>query len=211
MQIIQKNNSKTNGKYLPVMEEFYSIQGEGFNTGTAAYFIRIGGCDVCCEWCDIKESWNSELFPLTDVDDIVLRVKTFPVKAVLVTGGEPLLYKLDYLCDELKKQNIKLFLETSGSHFLSGSWYWICLSAKKNSPPLEENFKRADELKVIIFDESDFEWAEKNANLVKPDCILYLQPERSRSEKMMHVIVDYILENPKWRISLQSHKYMKIP
>ncbi|MBI9038699.1 MAG: 7-carboxy-7-deazaguanine synthase QueE, partial [Bacteroidales bacterium] len=194
MQIIQKNNPKLNGKSLPVMEEFYSIQGEGFNTGTAAYFIRIGGCDVCCEWCDIKESWNSDLFPLTDVDDIVLRVKTFPVKAVLITGGEPLLYKLDYLCDKLKKQNIKLFLETSGSHFLSGSWDWICLSAKKNSPPLEENFKRADELKVIIFDESDFEWAEKNANLVKSDCILYLQPEWSRSEKMMQVIVDYILE-----------------
>ncbi len=211
MGINQKNNSESNGKYLPVMEEFYSIQGEGFNTGTAAYFIRIGGCDVCCEWCDIKESWNSELFPLTDVDDIVKRAKTFPAKAVLITGGEPLLYDLDYLCDELKKQNIKLFLETSGSLFLSGNWDWICLSAKKNSPPLNENFQRADELKVIISDESDFAWAEINARLVKSDCVLYLQPEWSRSEEMMQVIVDYILENPKWKISLQSHKYMKIP
>ena len=211
MKINQKNNSKSNGKFLPVMEEFYSIQGEGFNTGTAAYFIRIGGCDVCCEWCDIKESWNSELFPLTNVDEIAVRAENYPAKAVLVTGGEPLLYNLDYLCDKLKKQNIKLFLETSGSHFLSGTWDWICLSAKKNSPPLEENFKRADELKVIIFDESDFEWAEKNARLVKTNCVLFLQPEWSRSDELMQIIVDYILENPKWKISLQSHKYMKIP
>ena len=199
------------GKLLPVMEEFYSLQGEGHNTGKAAYFLRIGGCDVGCSWCDVKESWNAELHPLVSTDTIVKNIWNCPAKAVVVTGGEPLQYNLDYLCSLLKENNIQTFLETSGSFQVSGEWDWICLSPKKKSPPMDEVYGLASELKVIIHDESDFIWAEENAKKLTSETILLLQPEWSRRKEMMPLIVSYILNHPKWNISLQSHKYMNIP
>ncbi len=199
------------GKMLPLMEEFYTIQGEGHNTGQAAYFIRIGGCDVGCRWCDVKESWNRKLHPPTLTENIVKNAASHPAKSVVVTGGEPLMNNLDFLCDELKKQGVSRFLESSGAHPYSGEWEWICVSPKKNSPPVESVYKRASELKVVIEMVEDFEWAEKNAALVPEDCLLFLQPEWSKAENMMHDITEYVMKNPKWRISIQSHKYMHIP
>ncbi|MFZ4563630.1 MAG: 7-carboxy-7-deazaguanine synthase QueE [Bacteroidales bacterium] len=199
------------GKLLPVMEEFYSLQGEGFNTGQAAYFIRVGGCDVGCTWCDVKESWNANDFPPVSTDIIVAHAASYPAKAIVVTGGEPLLYNMDYLCSELHKNGISRYLETSGSQPLSGKWDWICVSPKKDAPPLDEVARQASELKVIIHDHTDFQWGEENARRVPAACLLYLQPEWSRHEQMMPEIIRYIQENPKWRISLQSHKYMHIP
>ena len=200
-----------NGKALPLMEDFYTIQGEGFHTGKPAYFTRIGGCDVGCSWCDVKESWNAELWPVTPTDEIVRRVLTSPAKAVVVTGGEPLIYQLGYFCDQLKNNGFETYLETSGSHPMSGSWDWVCLSPKKFSPPLEENYKRADEYKVIVQNQGDFKWAEKNVHRLRSDCKLYLQPEWSKATQMMEAIVEYVKANPGWNISLQSHKYMHIP
>ena len=193
------------------MEAFYTIQGEGAQTGNAAFFIRIGGCDVGCYWCDVKESWNPDLHPVTDTDDIVSKVFESKAESVVVTGGEPLIYNLDYLCKRIKERNIKLFLETSGAWPFSGKWDRLCLSPKRNKKPLNENYNKADELKVIIFDENDFEWAEECALKVNDKCLLLLQPEWSNRDVMMLKIVDYILGNPKWRMSLQSHKYMGIP
>ncbi|HLG02852.1 MAG TPA: 7-carboxy-7-deazaguanine synthase QueE [Bacteroidia bacterium] len=193
------------------MEEFYTIQGEGFHSGKPAYFIRLGGCDVGCHWCDVKESWDASAHPLTSADEIVKNAEKFPAKAVVVTGGEPSAFNLDYLTNELKKRGILTFIETSGAYPLTGTWDWICLSPKKNSPPKEENFKRAQELKVIVYNQDDFRWAEENARKVKPECILYLQPEWSRSKQMMPLIVDYVMKNPAWNISLQTHKFMNIP
>jgi len=199
------------GKMLPLMEEFYSIQGEGYHTGQAAYFIRIGGCDVGCSWCDVKESWNRKLHPPTLSDQIVNNAAKYPAKAVVVTGGEPLMNNMDYLCSELKKQNITRFLESSGAHPFSGEWDWICVSPKKNSPPVESVYKKANELKVVIQTIDDFEWAETNARLVNKNCMLYLQPEWSKVNEMMHEITEYVMAHPKWKISIQSHKYMRIP
>jgi organic radical activating enzyme len=199
------------GKVLPVMEEFYTLQGEGFNTGQAAYFIRVGGCDVGCKWCDVKESWNATDFPPVSVDLVVEHADSYPARAIVVTGGEPLLYNMDYICSELHSRGIRIFLETSGSQPLSGQWDWICVSPKKDAPPIPEVASKANELKVIIHDETDFNWAEENSQLVSPGCILYLQPEWSRHEMMMPGIIRYVKKNPKWRISLQSHKYMHIP
>ena len=193
------------------MEAFYTLQGEGFNTGQAACFVRIGGCDVGCWWCDVKESWNASLFPPTPVDQIVAYAASFPAKAVVVTGGEPLLYNLDYFCKKLKESGIRTFLETSGSLLLSGSWDWICLSPKKDVPPLPETLKKANELKVIIHEPEDLAWAETNRTLVSPECLLYLQPEWSSRRQIIPVIIDYIKKYPVWKISLQSHKYMNIP
>jgi len=196
---------------LPIMEEFYSLQGEGFHTGKPAYFLRIGGCDVGCFFCDVKESWDASKHQLTNTDEVIGRILANPSKAVVVTGGEPLLYDLQYLCHQLKEQNVLLFLETSGSEPISGQWDWICLSPKHNHPPLEEILSLANELKVIIYDDKDFEWAEENAAKIKGNCHLFLQPEWSNSQIMMPKIVDYVLQHPKWRISLQSHKFMNIP
>ena len=193
------------------MEEFYSIQGEGYNTGQAAYFIRIGGCDVGCQWCDIKESWNAKLHPLVNTDDIIARAVSFPAKAVVLTGGEPGMYNLDLLCKGLIENDVSIFLETSGAYDLSGEFDWICLSPKKKSPPKAPVYTKADELKVIISKEEDLEWATQQEMKVMPGCLLYLQAEWSVSEEMMPLIVDFILENPQWHISLQSHKYMHIP
>lgn len=199
------------GSLLPLMEEFYTIQGEGFHSGRTAYFIRLGGCDVGCHWCDVKESWNAELHPLTEVQTIVNNAKQHPAKAVVVTGGEPLLYNLNLLTSELHKLDIKTFIETSGAYPLSGKWDWICLSPKKFKAPLPEIMSKADELKIIIFNASDFEWAEKHATGVSSSCKLYLQPEWSNANKMTPLIVEYVKNHPKWEISLQTHKYMRIP
>lgn len=204
-----KNNN--NAHTLPIVEEFYSIQGEGFHTGKAAYFLRIGGCDVSCKWCDEKRSWDAKKFPQISVEEIIERINLVPAKAVVVTGGEPLLYNLNYLCELLKEKGIETFLETSGSEPLSGQWDWICLSPKKNSPPVETVLKKANELKVIIETVDDFIWAEENAKMVNSNSKLWLQPEWSRSKEMIQDIVNYVLEHPKWSVSLQSHKYMRIP
>jgi 7-carboxy-7-deazaguanine synthase len=199
------------GKYLPIMEEFYTIQGEGYNTGKAAYFIRVGGCDVGCHWCDVKESWNPELHPLKSVDMVVNNANMFPAKAVVITGGEPSTYNLHYITQELNKKNIELYMETSGAYPLTGIWHWICLSPKKNAPPLEEYYQKAHELKVIVYNQHDFVWAEEHAKKVHPNCKLYLQPEWSKREQMMPLIVDYVQAHPKWNVSLQTHKYLNIP
>jgi len=199
------------GKLLPIMEAFYTLQGEEYNTGEAAFFIRVGGCDVGCRWCDVKESWNPDLHPLTKTTEIIEQALAQPSKAVVVTGGEPLLYNLDFLCRELKSHNVKTYLETSGAYPLTGVWDWICLSPKKNSAPKDNIIQLANELKVIIFNDSDIAWAEKYAALVNPDCKLYLQPEWSRSKYMTPVIIEYVMQNPKWKISLQAHKFMNIP
>ena len=199
------------GKVLPVMEEFYTLQGEGFNTGQAAFFIRVGGCDVGCKWCDVKESWNSNDFPPVSTDKVVEHATSYPAKSIVVTGGEPLLYNMDYLCSELHKRDIRIFLETSGSQPVSGSWDWICVSPKKDAPPMPAVIGLANELKVIVHDNTDFQWAEENSNLVSGSCFLFLQPEWSRSRQLMPRIIEYIKSHPRWRISLQSHKYMRIP
>ena len=196
---------------LPIMEEFYSLQGEGFHTGKPAYFLRIGGCDVGCFFCDVKESWDASKHSLVSTDEAIARILENPAKAVVVTGGEPILYDLSYLCRELHKHNIELFLETSGSEPLSGEWDWICLSPKRNHPPLDTYFKIANELKVIIYDHDDFEWAEENAKKIGSHTLRFLQPEWSNSPKMLPHIVQYALDHPQWRISLQSHKFMNIP
>ena len=199
------------GTLLPLMEEFYTIQGEGFHTGKAAYFIRLGGCDVGCHWCDVKESWDAELHPLTAVGQIVENALKHPSKAVVVTGGEPLLYNLDYLTTQLRQKGVSTFIETSGVYPLSGNWDWICLSPKKFKGPTLSVAEKADELKVIVFNKSDFEWAEQHAKLVGPNCKLYLQPEWSKSKEMTPLIVEYVMNNPQWEISLQTHKYLNIP
>jgi len=205
------NQIPEDGTLLPLMEEFYTIQGEGYNTGKAAYFIRLGGCDVGCHWCDVKESWDASIHPLTTADVIVENASKYPGKAVVVTGGEPLIYNLDYLTAQLQQRGIKTFIETSGAYPLSGSWDWICLSPKKFKSPNPAVGPFAHELKVIVFNKSDFEWAEQYAQLVSPDCKLYLQPEWSKSKETTPLIVDYVMNNPKWEISLQTHKYLNIP
>jgi len=193
------------------MEEFYTLQGEGFHTGKAAYFIRIGGCDVGCSWCDIKESWNASLYPPLATDGIIARASSYPAKSVIITGGEPLNYNLAYLSQGLHERGVTIFIETSGSRPLSGNPDWICLSPKKGSPPLNDILMKADELKVIIRDTADFAWAEENGVKVREGCHLYMQPEWSRRTAIMPVIISYIKDHPVWKISLQSHKYMRIP
>lgn len=208
---ISEKDQFDGGRKLPVMEEFYTLQGEGYHMGTAAYFVRIGGCDVGCSWCDTKESWNAELFPAIELDGIIERVSNTPAKVIVVTGGEPSNYPLDYFTGKLIENGVKTMVETSGARPLSGSWDWVCLSPKKYSPPHYSNYSKANELKVIIQTTADVEWAEKNASLVKSNCILYLQPEWSKADEVMEFLPQYIMNNPKWKISLQAHKYMKIP
>ncbi|MGD0341228.1 MAG: 7-carboxy-7-deazaguanine synthase QueE [Bacteroidales bacterium] len=209
MRSDHKNDLK--GLQLPLVEEFFSIQGEGWHTGKAAYFIRLGGCDVGCSWCDSRFAWDPELHPLIKTDEIIERVISLGADSVVVTGGEPLMWNLDYLCSGLKRNNICTFLETSGTCPLSGQWNWICLSPKKNVPPSEALCHIADELKVIIENKDDFHWAEKYRKLVGRSCKLFLQPEWSRFENIIPEIVDYVRKNPVWRISLQVHKFMHIP
>ena len=198
------------GVMLPLMEEFYTIQGEGYHTGTAAYFIRIGGCDVGCHWCDVKESWNAALHPPTHIDSIVANAKQY-AKTIVITGGEPLTWDMSALTIALKREDMKIHIETSGAYPLSGIWDWICLSPKKNKLPTTSVYEAAHELKVIIYNKHDFMFAEEQALLVNENAILYLQPEWSKKEEMTPVIVKYVMENPRWRISLQTHKYLNIP
>ncbi|WP_440880599.1 7-carboxy-7-deazaguanine synthase QueE [Tenacibaculum sp. C7A-26P2] len=198
------------GEMLPLMEEFYTIQGEGAHTGTAAYFIRIGGCDIGCHWCDVKESWNAAIHPPTHADIIVENTKKY-AKTVVVTGGEPLMWNLDYLTNRLKSYHIKTHIETSGAYSFSGNWDWFCLSPKKTKLPLEKSYNEANELKMIIHNKSDFLFAEEQSKKVNTKCQLFLQPEWSKKEKMTPLIIDYVMKNPKWRISLQTHKYLNIP
>lgn len=205
------NTVPQDGSLLPLMEEFYTIQGEGFHSGKAAYFIRLGGCDVGCHWCDVKESWDANLHPLTSVEEIVKNASKYPAKTVVVTGGEPLLYNLDLLTSKLKAEGIKTFIETSGAYPLSGDWDWICLSPKKFKGPVSTITPLAGELKVIVFNKSDFEWAEEHAKLVSEDCKLYLQPEWSKATQMTPLIIDYVKDHPRWEVSLQTHKFMNIP
>lgn len=198
------------GVMLPLMEEFYTIQGEGYHTGKAAYFIRVGGCDVGCHWCDVKESWNADLHPPTIANKIVENAKKY-TDTVVVTGGEPLMWSMDYLTNLLQKNNLKTHIETSGAYSFSGKWDWFCLSPKKTKLPLEEVYKEADELKMIIHNKSDFDFAEQQAAKVNKNCELFLQPEWSKKEKMTSLIVDYVMKNPKWKVYLQTHKYLNIP
>ena len=198
------------GSMLPLMEEFYTIQGEGFHTGTAAYFIRIGGCDVGCHWCDVKESWNADLHPPTSIDLIVANAAKY-ADTIVVTGGEPLMWDMTLLTQKLKVQNLKVHIETSGAYELSGSWEWICLSPKKNKLPTQTVYDKAHELKVIIYNKHDFIFAEEQAEKVNKNTILFLQPEWSKKEEITPLIVDYVMNNPKWRVSLQTHKYLNIP
>jgi len=199
------------GLVLPLIDEFYTVQGEGFHFGKAAYFIRIGGCDICCNWCDTKYSWNPDRDKIVPVSHIVKKVSETVAKTIVVTGGEPLTYNLNPLCDELKKNGLSTFIETSGAYKLSGTWDWICLSPKKNMPPTDEIIPLANELKIVIIDESDFGWAEKYAALVNQNCELFLQPEWSKRKILTPMIVEYVKQNPKWRISIQAHKFMQIP
>ena len=198
------------GEMLPLMEEFYTIQGEGYFKGTAAYFIRIGGCDVGCHWCDVKESWNADLHPPTETEAIVDNALKYS-DTVVVTGGEPLTWDMTKLTLGLKERGAKTHIETSGAYKLTGDWDWICLSPKKLKLPTQEVYDNADELKVIVYNKSDLKFAEEQASKVNGNCILYLQPEWSKRDKVIPLIVDYVMENPKWKVSLQTHKYLNIP
>jgi len=199
------------GLLLPVMEDFYTIQGEGANTGYASYFIRLGGCDVGCHWCDVKESWDANLHPLKSIEEVIEKAMLTEAKAIVITGGEPMMYNLEPLTIGLKAKGLKIFLETSGAYPLSGQFDWVCVSPKKFKSPRPDMLQRADELKVIVFNRNDFEWAEKHATGLSSTCALFLQPEWSKSEKLLPEIIEYVKQNPKWRVSLQTHKYMNIP
>ena len=196
---------------LPVMESFYTLQGEGFHQGKAAYFVRLGGCDVGCVWCDVKESWDANIHPVKKIEKIVEEIKTTPARMVVITGGEPLLHDLGALTASLQLNGLATNIETSGSSLLSGTWDWICLSPKKFKEPLDEIFPLANELKIIVYNHSDFAWAEKFAAKVSKNCKLYLQPEWSRVSLITPQIIDYIKMDPKWELSLQIHKYINVP
>lgn len=200
-----------NHERLPVMESFYTLQGEGFHQGKAAYFIRLAGCDVGCVWCDVKESWDADKHPVLPVNDIVKTAIQYPKTIAVITGGEPLLHKLDALTDALKNQGFKTHLETSGSSPLSGIWDWICLSPKKFKAPLPELIQAANELKIVVYNKSDFAWAESFVSAISPDCKRYLQPEWSKAQQVTPLIIEYIKENPLWELSLQIHKYINVP
>lgn len=193
------------------MEAFYTIQGEGFHQGRAAYFIRLGGCDVGCFWCDVKESWDASKHPQISIEEIIAGAKKFPGRLAVITGGEPLMHQLDELTDELHKAGFETNIETSGSSPLSGHWDWICLSPKKFKAPLPGIIPLANELKVIIYNKHDFEWAETYAAQVNDSCKLYLQPEWDKAAEVTPMMIDYIKANPKWELSLQVHKYIDVP
>jgi len=196
---------------LPLMEQFYTIQGEGFHQGKAAYFIRLGGCDVGCVWCDVKESWDANAHPLVNVQAMISAAKGFPARMVVITGGEPLMHNCSILTGAFHDADFETHLETSGAYPLTGNWDWICLSPKKFKAPLEEPIEKANELKVVIYHPSDFNWAETFAERVNPDCRLFLQPEWSKRETIIPLISAYIMDNPKWAFSLQLHKYINLP
>ena len=196
---------------LPLMEAFYTLQGEGFHQGRAAYFIRLAGCDVGCHWCDVKDSWNADRHPRVAIEDMVAEAAQHPARLAVVTGGEPLMYDLTDLTASLRKAGFQTNIETSGAYPLSGAWDWVCVSPKKFKKPLADVYERADELKVIVFNRNDFRWAEEQAARVRPDCQLLLQPEWGKQAEMLPLVIDYVKGNPRWRISLQTHKFMNIP
>ena len=198
------------GESLPIMEAFYTIQGEGFHKGSASYFIRTGGCDVGCHWCDVKESWDENSHPIISVEEIVKKSAGFS-DSVVVTGGEPLMWNMNPLTKALKKIGKKTHIETSGAYPLTGVWDWVCLALKKAKLPIQDAYNHAHELKIIIYNNHDFKFAEQEAKKVNKNAILYLQPEWSKREEMMPLMVDFIKNNPKWKISLQTHKYLNIP
>ena len=198
------------GLMLPLMEAFYTLQGEGYHKGSAAYFIRIGGCDVGCHWCDVKESWDAEKHPPTNIESIVTEAKKYS-DTIVITGGEPLMWDMEPLTTALYEAGLNIHIETSGAYDITGHWDWFCLSPKKNKLPTKEAASRADELKVIIYNKDDFRFAEEQAQRVGKDCVLYLQPEWSKRDAMMPLMVDYVLANPQWKVSLQTHKYLNIP
>lgn len=210
MQISSQKKVVT-GIELPVMEQFYTIQGEGAFTGSAAYFIRLAGCDVGCVWCDVKESWHTQGYPVVDATQLTSLAVESGTNIAVITGGEPTMHDLNILTKDLQSKGIRTHIETSGTHPLTGDWHWICFSPKKFKKPLPEIYTQAHELKVVVFNKSDLKWAETHAAEVRKDCLLYLQPEWSRSEEMMPLITDYVKENPRWKISLQTHKFMGIP
>lgn len=193
------------------MEAFYTLQGEGFHQGRAAYFIRLGGCDVGCVWCDVKESWDAAAHPKLTIEEIAAGALKYPGRIAVITGGEPLMHPLDELTAKLQAQGFQTHLETSGSHPLSGTWDWICLSPKKFKQPLPAILQKAHELKVVAYNKSDFAWAEQYASQVAPGCRLYLQPEWSKAQEMIPLICNYIMEHPQWELSLQLHKYINLP
>jgi 7-carboxy-7-deazaguanine synthase len=207
VEIKEKNQVTT----LPLMEDFYTIQGEGFYQGSAAYFIRLGGCDVGCVWCDVKESWDVNAHPSVSVDAMMERAKASGTEIVVVTGGEPAMHDLTALTQTLNANGMRTHIETSGVYPLTGQWDWVCFSPKKFKEPHPSVFGQADELKVIVYNKSDFAWAAEFAEVVRPDCQLYLQPEWSKEKEMLPLIIDYVKANPQWQVSLQVHKYMNIP
>ena len=194
-----------------MMEMFYTLQGEGYHQGKAAYFIRLAGCDVGCVWCDVKESWDASKHPVFSVEEIVTSALAHPARLAIITGGEPLLYNLDALTTALKKVGFEVNIETSGSSPMSGNWDWVCLSPKKFKAPLTESIQAASELKVVIFNTHDFEWAETYAKQVAPNCKLYLQPEWDKSNEITPLVIEYIKAHPKWELSAQLHKYIQVP
>lgn len=193
------------------MEDFYTIQGEGYYQGHAAYFIRLGGCDVGCVWCDVKESWDAEIHPKVSVSEMVKRAQDSGTEIAVITGGEPAMYDLSLLTKELKKAGLRTHIETSGAYPLTGTWDWVCFSPKKFKAPDASIYPLANELKVIVYNKSDFNWAEEFAARVQPNCELFLQPEWSKEREMLPLIIDYVKVNPQWKVSLQIHKYMNIP
>ncbi len=196
---------------LPLMEEFLTLQGEGAHTGSSAYFLRIGGCDVGCHWCDVKESWNAELHPVTPLEQMVQNAVASGSPTVVVTGGEPLMWNMSPLTDALHAAGLQVHLETSGAYPLTGTWDWICLSPKKTKAPRSEWYAVAHELKVIVFNNDDFRWAEAHAKEINRDAQRFLQPEWSKRDKALPEIIAYIEQNPTWRLSLQTHKYIGLP
>jgi 7-carboxy-7-deazaguanine synthase len=207
----QSIQNKISTTALPVMEDFYTIQGEGFYQGHAAYFVRLGGCDVGCVWCDVKESWDAAAHEVMSIDEIVNRITKSKTEIVVITGGEPAMYDLSQLTTVIKASGLRTHIETSGVYPLTGAWDWICFSPKKFKVPHPSVFPIANELKIIVYNKSDFEWAEDFAAKVSPQCELFLQPEWSKEKEMLPLIIDYVKKNPQWKVSLQIHKYMNIP
>ncbi len=195
----------------PVMEHFYTLQGEGKYTGNAAYFIRLGGCDVGCVWCDVKESWDADVHPKMSVSELIDTIATLPVKHIVITGGEPAMYDLNPLVNSLKENGYYVAIETSGAHPLQGQVDWYTFSPKKFKEPVEEAYSKASELKVVIYHKSDFDWALDHAQKVHSDCLLYIQPEWSKQERLLPDIIAFVKEHPNWKLSLQTHKYLNIP
>ncbi|MEY3399472.1 MAG: hypothetical protein RL220_2066 [Bacteroidota bacterium] len=200
----------SSGQFLPVMETFYTLQGEGYHAGVPAYFIRVGGCDVGCVWCDVKESWDASKHPVSDVEVLARNVDASGARVCVVTGGEPAMYNLEPLTRALRHHGIRTHIETSGVYPVTGDWDWITFSPKKFKAPYESIYQLADELKVIVFHPSDLSWAEEHAAKVSPECMLFLQAEWDKKERSYPLILEYIGKNPQWRLSMQVHKYLGV-